>query len=173
MATVTDDVPTRLVEVTAQVLSQEGMAAVSARRVTREVGVSTMAVYTHFGGMPELLAAVWREGFRRFGVELDRATLTDDPVADWAVQGWAYRHFALREPHLYQVMFGPGLVAVHTGAPEDSEAALAPFESLLHRLDRCKAAGHLSFDDTYVAGELVWATVHGQMMIELSGYHVG
>ena len=45
------DVATRLVEVAARVLAEEGSGAVSARRVTGEAGVSTMAVYTHFGGM--------------------------------------------------------------------------------------------------------------------------
>jgi AcrR family transcriptional regulator len=171
MAPSTADLPTRLVEVTARVLAEEGPSAVSARRITSEVGVSTMAIYTHFGGMDELYAAVWREAFRRFGTELDRLPLTDDPVADWMVQGWGYRHFALSDPHLYQAMFGPGLVGVHQGAPEDSAAASAVFGSLLHRLQRCAEAGRFEIPDLFLAGELVWAAVHGQMLIELSGYH--
>jgi AcrR family transcriptional regulator len=165
------DVATLLVEATARILAQEGPKAVSARRITSEVGVSTMAIYTHFGGMDELYAAIWREGFRRFGEELERSPLTDDPVADWMVQGWGYRHFALSEPHLYQVMFGPGLVAVHTGTPEDSEAAMQPFGALLFRLERCVEAGRFEIRDPYLAGELVWASVHGHLLIELSGYH--
>jgi AcrR family transcriptional regulator len=171
MSAATIDVPTRLVEVTARVLAEEGPSAVSARRITGEVGVSTMAIYTHFGGMDELYAAVWREAFRRFGAELERSPLTDDPVADWMVQGWGYRHFALSDPHLYQAMFGPGLVGVHQGAPEDSAAATAVFGSLLRRLQRCADAGRFEIPDLFTAGELVWAAVHGQMLIELSGYH--
>jgi AcrR family transcriptional regulator len=171
MSASTVDVPTQLVEVTARVLAQEGPSAVSARRITGEVGVSTMAIYTHFGGMDELYAAVWREAFRRFGAELERSPLTGDPVADWMVQGWGYRHFALSDPHLYQAMFGPGLVGVHQGAPEDSAAATAVFGSLLGRLQRCADAGRFEIPDLFTAGELVWAAVHGQMLIELSGYH--
>lgn len=175
MSEVLADVPvaTRLIEVAARVLAEEGAGAVSARRVTSEAGVSTMAVYTHFGGMEDLLAAVWREGFARFGAALDQPARTDDAVADWITQGWAYRRFARHEPHLYRVMFGPGLVAVHQGRPDDNEAAFRPFLALLDRLERCVAAGRFAIDDVALAGEVAWSTVHGHMLIELSGYHDG
>jgi hypothetical protein len=32
---------------------------------------------------------------------------------------WSYRRFALREPHLYGVMFGPGLAAFRLGDPAE------------------------------------------------------
>ena len=113
----------------------------TARRVAGEVGASTQAVYTHFGGMDELLAEIWREGFRRFGDALDEPAVTDDPVADWMAQGWGYRRFALRDPHLYRVMFGEGLVAFRLNDERDREAASGTFLSLLTRIERCVAAG--------------------------------
>lgn len=163
----------RLVEVAARMLAEEGADAVTARRVTAQAGVSTMAVYTHFGSMEDLLAEVWREGFARFGAELDRGATTDDPVADWMTQGWGYRHFALREPHLYKVMFGEGMIAVKKGRPESTEAAMRTFASLLRRLERCVEAGRFSIDDVFLAGEVVWAMSHGHAVIELNGYHEG
>ncbi len=164
---------TKLVEVAARLLAEKGEAAVTARRVTAAAGMSTMAVYTHFGNMDSLLAAVWREGFTRFGAELDRPTHTADPVADWMAQGWGYRHFALREPHLYKVMFGNGLTALQIGGTEeaDDSVALNTFLSLLARLERGVAAERLAVDDLFLAGEAVWSTVHGHTMIELTGYH--
>ncbi|MGH9273330.1 MAG: TetR/AcrR family transcriptional regulator, partial [Acidimicrobiales bacterium] len=166
-----NDVATRLVEAAARLLADEGEAAVTARRVTRAVGVSTMAVYTHFGSMDGLLAAIWREGFTRFGAELDRPVQSGDPVADWMTQGWGYRHFALREPHLYKVMFGDGVASLRIGTPEDAEVSIATFDSLLTRLERCVAADRFTIDDVFLAGQAVWSTVHGHSMIELSGYH--
>ncbi len=68
----------RLVEVAARLLSEEGADAVTARRLAREMRTSTMAVYTHFGSMDELMAEVWRTGFRRFGAALDHPRLTAD-----------------------------------------------------------------------------------------------
>jgi AcrR family transcriptional regulator len=165
------DTASRLVEVAARLLDEEGEAAVTARRVTAEAGVSTMAVYTHFGSMDDLLAAIWREGYARFGAELDRAARTADPVADWMTQGWGYRHFGRREPHLYKVMFGDGLASMRLGGADDEAAAIGTFFSLLTRLERCVEAGRFALDDLFLAGEAVWATVHGHTMIELTGYH--
>jgi len=71
------DVRRRLIEVAADVLSEEGPGALSARRLARDAETSTMAVYTHFGGMPGLVRAVVAEGFtpqaRRFMRLLPRA----------------------------------------------------------------------------------------------------
>lgn len=161
----------RIVDVAAQLLDQEGLAAVTARRVTSAAGLSTMAVYTHFGSMDGLLAAIWREGFTRFGTELERATLTADPVADFMAQGWGYRHFALREPHLYKVMFGEGLSSLRIGTHDDAGAAIATFLSLVGRLERSVDSGRFTATDAFLAGEVIWSSVHGHCMIELSGYH--
>jgi AcrR family transcriptional regulator len=42
----------------------------SARKVAAEIGASTMAVYTHFGGMNGLLEAIIAASFERFGAAL-------------------------------------------------------------------------------------------------------
>ena len=125
-----------------------------------------MAVYTHFGSMDELFVQMCQEGFARFGVALEAPGVTDDPVADWVTQGWAYRRFALDNPHLYRVMFSDGLVALRT----DDPASMETFFSLLRRIQRCVDEGRLVVDDVHLAGEAVWASVHGHMMIELTGY---
>jgi AcrR family transcriptional regulator len=161
----------RLVEVAARLLAEQGREAVSARRLASEVGASTQVLYTHFDGVEQLLAEVWREGFRRFGQALDQPARTADPVADWMAQGWGYRRFALRNPHLYRVMFGDDML---TGRPSDDDAAIevasGTFLSLLTRIERCRDAGRWALEDLFAAGEVVWATSHGHASIELSGY---
>jgi AcrR family transcriptional regulator len=154
-----------LIEAAARLLADEGRPAVTARRLATEAGTSTMAVYTHFGGMDELLVQMCQEGFARFGASLASPGLTDDPVADWVTQGWAYRHFALDNPHLYRVMFNDGLDALRS----DDPASMETFLSLLRRIQRCVDAGRLVVPDVHLAGEVVWASVHGHMMIELTG----
>ena len=101
----------------------------------------------------------------------DAPAITDDPVADWMEQGWRYRHFARTNPHLYRVMFGEGLVRVHEGGPEDAEAASATFVQLLDRIERCVAAGRWRVEDVWTAGDVIWAMVHGLVLIELPGYY--
>jgi AcrR family transcriptional regulator len=160
-----------LVEAAARRLSEHGREGLSVRSLARDVGASTQVVYTHFEGLDDLLAEVWREGFRRFAVALEAPKVTDDPVADWMEQGWRYRHFARTNPHLYRVMFGDGRGQIRAWSPEDADAASATFVQLLVRIERCAAAGRWQVDDVWTAGDVIWGTVHGRALIELSGYH--
>ena len=56
-----------LIEAAARLIATEGAGALTLRRVADEVGTSTMAIYTHFGGMPELRRAVRQEASARLG----------------------------------------------------------------------------------------------------------
>lgn len=165
-----------LVEAAARLLDEHGPGALTVRRLAGEVGASTQVVYTHFDGMDAVVAEVWREGFRRFGAALDEPAATDDQVADFMAQGWGYRRFALRNRHLYRVMFGDGLLSVRRGEDGDVDglgAASSTFLSLLARIEACRDAGRWAVDDVFTAGEVVWATVHGHVSIELAGYFGG
>ncbi len=164
------EIARQLLDAAARILAEEGEAAVTARRLGKEVGASTMVVYTNFGGMDELLQQVWRDGFVRFGAALDGPPMTADPVADFARQGWAYRRFALENRHLYRVMFGDGLVSFRFDDPADQQIVRGTFESLLGRLRRAAELGRLRVDDVELAGQVVWSTVHGHVTIELTGY---
>jgi AcrR family transcriptional regulator len=162
-----------LVDAAARVLSTEGADAVTARRLAREVGASTMAVYTHFGSMDELLMALRREGFRRFGVVVGAPALTDDPVADWCAEGWAYLYFARTETHLWSTIFGPFGQDMHGVSPEDAAAAFDTFEALELRVRRCAEGGRWTVDDTITGAEVCWAHIHGLASIERAGYFAG
>jgi AcrR family transcriptional regulator len=158
-----------MLDAAARLLGEQGPDAVTARRLAAEIGTSTMAVYTHFGSMDDVLLQLWRKGFARFGAALDAPPATDDPVADWMAQGWAYRRFALENRHLYRVMFG-GVVTVPADDPGDQAAARATFTSLLTRLQRAVEADRFRIPDLSLAGQVVWGTVHGRVTIELEGY---
>jgi len=164
-------VRTQLVEAAARRLAEHGRDGLTVRSLAGDVGASTQVVYTHFDGLDDLLAEVWREGYRRFAVALDAPAITDDPVADFIEQGWRYRHFARTNPHLYRVMFGEGLLRIRHGHAEDADAAAATFVQLLVRIERCVAAGRWAVDDVWTTGDVIWAMVHGLVLIELPGYY--
>ncbi len=105
MATVSDT-REQLVEGGIRILERDGISALSARKLAAETGTSTMAVYTHFGGMTDVIDAIASEAFARFTRALTEVEQTDDPVADFFVMGVRYREFALANPQRYQLMFG-------------------------------------------------------------------
>jgi AcrR family transcriptional regulator len=86
-------------------LDDHGPDALQTRKVAAAAETSTMAVYTHFGGMRTLITEVANEGLRQFDAALSIPD-SDDPVADLLLCGGAYRRFAIQRPHLYRLMFG-------------------------------------------------------------------
>jgi AcrR family transcriptional regulator len=160
-----------LIESAARLLANEGPDALSIRRVAGDVGTSTMAVYTHFGSKDDLVAEVVREAFARLGAELAAVPRTDDPLADLAGAGAAYRRNALANAHLYRVMFDlnptaltdPSVALAH---PEGDEGA---FGALAAAVARCVDAGKLAGDPAKLALQ-IWATAHGVVSLELAGF---
>jgi AcrR family transcriptional regulator len=110
-----------------------------------EVGTSTMAVYTYFGGMGQLITEVVREGYLWFGQRLAEVPRGDDPVTDLLALGMAYRGYALENHELYRLMFGASALEGRRAGNGLSMAAAAErrFRARcpLHPSDRRQPAG--------------------------------
>src|SRR3984957_19490397 len=94
-----------LLRVAVDILNQDGPDGLQTRKIASAAGTSTMAVYTYFGGMPGLIAAIADEGLRQFDAAMTMPS-TSDPVADLMATGIAYRRYAIECPHMYRLMFG-------------------------------------------------------------------
>ena len=75
-----DDLRDRLVDAAAHLLATEGPAGLSTRRIAGQLGVSTTAIYRLWGSKPQLVRALFVEGFRRLAVHLAEVEATDDPA---------------------------------------------------------------------------------------------
>ncbi len=174
------DAPTRLVEAAIRLLAASGPSEIKARSVSSEAGLSTMGVYTYFGGIPELLQAVADEGFQRQAAIFQRVANSDDPMTDLCAMALACRDFARRNPHLYDLMFGlsiQGRYSASRGTPtptpatRDRSAAFSASYSLLHgQCARLVATGGVRKIDPDLMAAQLWSTLHGFIMLELGGY---
>jgi AcrR family transcriptional regulator len=169
----------RLVAAAIRLLEDGGPEALQARRLAAEIGASTMAVYTHFGGMRQLVEAVAREGFARFGRLLADVPETADPVADLLRQGVAYRDHAVANPQLYRVMFGVTAPGGHRLAGVDMNELTASgefpegrdaFGLLTRAVERVIEAGDGSGEDPVSAASQIWSAAHGYVLLEIAGY---
>jgi AcrR family transcriptional regulator len=168
----------RLLEVATDLLEDNGPEALQARTVTAEVGVSTQAIYTLFGGMPGLFEAVVADGFVRFGRYVAAVAETDDPVADHFAKGRAYCDWALEHPQLYRLMFGltGGGLRLHPGLELTVGDTLASFpegraalDVLMRSVDRVVRSGRIRpADPVVVAGQFLSAT-HGFVLLAIAG----
>lgn len=173
------DVRERLIDGGIRLLERDGLQALSVRNLAAEVGTSTMAVYTHFGGMTGVIDAVASEAFSRFTQVLTEAVQTDDSVADFFVMGAAYRAFAMANPQRYQLIFGaasPASVAGYrtdltsTGGATDRAEWASSFDALRNVVRRMIASGRIRDDgELNIAGRL-WSLSHGEVMLELAGF---
>lgn len=167
-------VRTALIEAAAERLSTDGLDALSVRSLADEVGASTTALYTHFGSKDDLVREVVREAFHRLHAEMAAIEPSDDPVADLAETGLAYRRNALANPHLYRVMFERNPLGLGThDSPTHHHAnpaiGLEAFGALVAAVTRCTDAGRLEGDPTELA-LICWAAAHGAVMLELAGF---
>jgi AcrR family transcriptional regulator len=150
-----------LVERAAEMLARR--EPVTLRALVEGTGTSTMAVYTHFGGMPGLWRAVRQEGFTRLAQRLALVELTQDPVRDLVALGAAYVSNALANPHLYRAMFDA------EADLENPDAAAQTFQTLVSCATRARQAGRFAetCDPEAVATQF-WSTGHGLTMLVLT-----
>ena len=166
------EAPTVLLEAAAQLLAEQGPAALSTRRLAAAVGSSTTAVYTHFGSMNDLVRAMAREGFARLHQRMTEVSMTDDPVADVVTLGCAYRSNARDNPHLYAVMFGGSSLAGFSLTDEDRQHGRYTLEVLIGAVARCLAAGRFRAADPQLVAHQMWISLHGLVTLELGRYLV-
>jgi AcrR family transcriptional regulator len=169
----------RLIDAAMRLLASGGPEAVQARKLAGEVGASTMAVYTHFGGMSELFEAIVRQGFIRLTSHVEAVPRTEDPMADFFIQGLAYRDWALENDQLYRLMFGlsgaslPGRVAqdiTRAGTISSLSEGQVAFDVMVRSVDRVKASGRIGpVNPVSAAGQFLSAT-HGYVLMEMAGY---
>ncbi|WP_370481959.1 TetR/AcrR family transcriptional regulator [Mycobacterium sp. pUA109] len=159
----------RLIEAGMRLLETDGPEALQARKVAAEIGASTMAVYTHFGGMNGLLEAIVAASFERFGAALGSVPATDDPLADFLLQGYAYREFALADPQRYRLMFGLASPQLLRAPTTEMPVAAATFGQLVTALERILATGRIRADDAVDLAGRVWSVIHGVVLLELRG----
>lgn len=151
-----------LIERAAEMLARR--EPVTSRALVEGTGASTMAVYTHFGGMPGLWRAVRQEGFTRLARQLAAVERTPDPVRDLMALGAAYHVNARAHPALYRTMFDAAAEL------EDCSAADRTFAVLIDGVARARDAGRFSDTcDPHAIATQFWVTGHGLAMLVLTG----
>ncbi|PSL52768.1 TetR family transcriptional regulator [Saccharothrix carnea] len=159
-----------LVDIAAKLLAEHGAEALSTRKIAAEAGTSTMAVYTHFGSMSGLVREMVHEGFARLERQFAKVRRTDDPVADMAVLGYAYRQNAKANSHLYAVMFGGQSLAGFSLTEEDRQYGRYTLLTVIDCATRCIEAGRFRQGDPRPIAHEMWIATHGVVNLELGGY---
>lgn len=166
----------RLVTVTIALLADVGPSEIKVRRIAEEAGVSTIAVYHHFGGVSELLQVVVGRGYRTLRAAFERAAGSGpDPGAQLFAMALSCRQVAQDNAHLYDMMFGlstRGTYRYVAEAPDGGPArqfleSYAVFADACHRLVE---SGRITVTDGHQVAAELWSAVHGFVTLEMAGH---
>ncbi|WP_433040093.1 TetR/AcrR family transcriptional regulator [Dactylosporangium sp. CS-033363] len=163
----------RLVRAGAELVAEEGSAAVSLREIARRAGVSHGAPRRYFPTHVELLSAIARVGFADLTTRLRgegepparRRTAGEDGSARdrLAVLARAYVAFAQEHRGMYELMFRHDLLrSDRLGLRETS---LPLFETLAHLLAEARG----EHTPAVTAAGAFWANLHGIVQLWLWG----
>jgi AcrR family transcriptional regulator len=152
----------------AEILETEGPDALSVRRIAAAAHVAPMGVYNHFESKFGIIEALFIQGFERLREAIASIADIEDPYEALREAGRRYRALALAHPMVYQVMF---LRAVPGFEPsvDAFEIAARAFETLVAAVERAMAAGVIAESSPAETAQLIWASIHGWVSLELLG----
>lgn len=161
------DLRQALLEAATRLVADAGTEAFSLRSAAKEVGVDPAAVYRHYADREALLRAVASSAMDRLADAMqDRIAAAierwpDDAAARFMAVGEAYVRFALAEPQVFRLAFGPHTVPGDDDPPSRGTA-------LLHRtLAAILPPGTDVASGADGAVVMAWATVHGLAVLIL------
>jgi AcrR family transcriptional regulator len=162
----TPELAERVLETALRILSRDGVAALTARRLADEAGTSPSAIYELFGDKNGVVRATFFSGFEQLGAELTQLQATSDPGADLLALAQRYRAFILEHPALSAVMFSRPFASFDP-APEEADAGATVRELIIAAVRRTIETGRLQGDPIDIAHAYV-ALIHGLAAAETS-----
>jgi AcrR family transcriptional regulator len=156
------DLKNALIKAGADILSKEGVSALSLRKVAQKAGVSHAAPYAHFADKQALIAAISTEGYKQLYEQIAQAAdrYRSDPLRRLVEASWAYVQFALAEPDQFKVTLS-GMIEKEQDYPAFVETAKQSFNLVVEIVEQCQQAGILRQGAPDLTAVSVWGLIHG------------
>jgi AcrR family transcriptional regulator len=156
------DLKNALIKAGADLLSKEGVSALSLRKVAQKAGVSHAAPYAHFDDKQALIAAISTEGYKDLYGRIAQAAecYRSDPLRRFVEASWAYVQYALDEPDHFKVTLS-GMIEKEQDYPAFIETAQQTFGLVVDIVEGCQQAGILRQGPSDLMAVSVWSLIHG------------
>ena len=154
------DLKQALIKEANHVLSQGEIEKLSLRQLAKACNVSATAVYRHFDNKQSLLTQLAANGFDAFTEYMKNDLQPDDsPVTQLQKIGTAYVNFALKNPHLFRLLFSSLLTSQHQS--ESLEKSGRKNHDLLTRIITNGIKQNVFSGDPETLSLAAWSMVHG------------
>jgi AcrR family transcriptional regulator len=163
------DLRRTLIDASVEVITKDGIDALTLRTLAIKAGVSSGAPYHHFADRADLLLAIAQAGFEMLGQAMvaSRDAAAPDASARLAAMGQAYVTFALTHAGHFRVMFRGDTKAPLTQGLSASSGQT--FDLLVQVIQDCQRAGTAPPGDPQPLVLAAWSAVHGMATLWLDG----
>jgi AcrR family transcriptional regulator len=157
-----------IVGVARDLVIEEGLPAVSLRRVATSLGVTAPALYAHVTDKRDLLQCIADGEFQRL-IEAFDAVVSDDPVDCIRKQAIVYVEYARDNPALFMTMFMYRPELTNERREGQSPLALQAYEAGSAPVRKAIQSGRFRPGNPRLTAHTVWAAVHGVASLIVSG----
>jgi len=137
-------------EIARQHMAEKGASALSLRAISREMGMSSPALYRYFANRDALVTALIVDAYNALADALEAARdsrAEDDHAGRLGAIGYAYRDWAVENPQEYALIFGTPIPAYEAPPDVTGPVATRSMMAFLAVLCAAKQAGQADFSD--------------------------
>lgn len=162
-----------IVEAARQLVTEEGLDALSLRRLAARLGVTAPALYAHVEHKRDLLRALAEGQFEALVARFD-AVADLPPLERIRAHGRAYVDHVRENPELFRLMFlfPPDLGPADLPEGIELPGATRAFEAAAAAVAEAAAAGDIESDDPLLASLVMWSAMHGVASILQLGFEL-
>ena len=163
----------RILDAARELFAEEGVDAVTLRKVAKKIEYSTTAIYVHFKDKAALLTELVELDFRAHASAFAGAMAIQDPLERLYELGKRYIEFGIENPNHYRLMFmtprpdeGIGLAE----ADADDDGKLTSYRMLRLNVQAAIDAGVLKpeYTDPVAVSHVLWSLVHGVVSLHIT-----
>ncbi|MCR4422839.1 MAG: TetR/AcrR family transcriptional regulator [Spirochaetales bacterium] len=158
------DLKNALIKAGIEILSQQGISALSLRKVATKAGVSHAAPYAHFKNKQDLIASISSEGFNRIYEKIFikiKDIPHDLPEKKLKEAALAYLEFALTDSDHFRITFSGIIEKDKEKYPEYIKASKRCFSMVQDIVRECQQKEILRNCPLDEMTMTIWSLVHG------------
>ncbi len=172
------DLQSCLITTATTMISEEGIEALSLRKLALRIGVSRTAAYHHFKDKNDLLSAIAAQGFCSWQKQVEQIFNNSEQNDKEKYQAFVhhYVHFATQNAAIYKLMFGSTLWKKDNEKQNSSQnlidVAYPSFQYQVKMTEVWQQKGILpKSQNSLRLAQVTWATLHGIAQLVIDGIY--
>lgn len=166
-------VATRILDAARELFANEGVEAVTMRKIAAAIDYTPAALYVHFKDKESLIQALCRHDFTALNQQQRKWAKVPDPVERIRSVGRSLVKFAAEHPNHYRFMFLTPLSSVEPAAEDVARIGNPDVDGYAFFVKLCQEAidagrFHPFLTDAHLVAQSFWAGVHGVIALHIT-----